>query len=207
MTCIHSSLVKIRMLTNTFLDWWFSPWSYSRTGLSDLEARSLLSRRDGYRLWCAQLDVPADLPRQLDPAWEVVAFSDTNALITAARLFAGLVAIHRRGDPVIDSLSFSDRKWCLGIASIQPLRSRQQFLFQSEMSAEVSGLTTLAWYLRRDFPGMWNRLRLLLPPALSAEVNYHLQIPMTEEHRGPPVTRIQRCWRLCRERAEAPRGA
>ncbi|MEN3296026.1 MAG: hypothetical protein V7642_5279 [Burkholderiales bacterium] len=192
------------MLPDSFLDWWFSPWTYSSTAGTSLPmASDLLGQRDGYRLWCAGVGVTFALPARFDPAWQIAAITDREALLTTARLFGGLIAARRQDNNVLGQLGIADRKWCMGVALVQPLGEYASMLVSSHDTVEILGLTGLACRLEQSFPGMWPRLRLLLSLEQGHRVNTLLEMAPDRGTIGETsAQRSLRCWRLCRRRAE-----
>jgi hypothetical protein len=191
------------MLPEAFIDWWFAPWSYA----TDIPARlpaagDLLARRDQYTFWCAQTGVRADFPVEFDPGWQVAAMRVGPELRKAAELFAGLIAARAQDQSVLERLSISDRRWCMSIAITQPLKACDEVPYHPTDPAEVHGLMELARRLEHGFPGVWTRLRLLLPKPLANRVDVLLAVASVES--GPAATskvRAQRCWHMCRVRA------
>lgn len=194
------------MFAQTLIDWWFMPWSYgmhrSDASLLPHEA-GMLGQRDGYRLWCRQTDVVPEFPALCDPGWTVATCTDGAQFVATARLFSGLIAARHHDQEELSSLSFADRKWCMSVAAIQPLQHYHQTLNLLAVPLEMRGLCQLAMYLAHGFPGMWSRLRMLLEPATATVVDRFLQdmlgIAIVPLHFP---ARAQRCWRLCRSRAE-----
>lgn len=193
------------MLPDSFFDWWFAPWAYADNVHGHFSlAVDWLGQRDAYRLWCEQVDVTADLPASLDPGWHVVA-GDTGLELTAtARLFAGLIAAREHNQSVLGELAFADRKWCVSIAATQPLRGYRDAPYAAEDSIEARGLFELARRLEQGFPGLWSRVRLMLPPALVARVDNLLEAALAAaENTDASSMRSQRCWTLCRARVSS----
>lgn len=191
------------MLPHFFFDWWFAPWAFARADAQCLPlSADWLGQRDGYRLWCAELGVVADLPESLDPAWHVAAVESGEELCGAARLFAGLIAAREHNQQVLGELPFADRKWCVSIAATQPLRGAGTLPYAADDDITVRGLVELARRLEPGFPGIWSRLRLTLPAEVAARVDCLLEAAL-----GPgrsidaSAIRAQRCWTLCRGRA------
>jgi len=190
------------MLQQALLDWWFSPWTYApRMPARMLPSEDELGRRDGYRLWCEQAGIAADLPFHFDPAWSIAATSDSGQLRSAARLFAGLIAAREHDHALLSALPLAERKWCASIASVQPLNRLYSGDPVADDSLETRGLVDLALYLEKGFPGLWSRLRLLLPEPLAADVDALLQAMPTATDSSRGSVRAQRCWRLCADRA------
>jgi hypothetical protein len=193
------------MLTDTFFDWWFAPWAYAAHPLSSLPATDCLGQRDAYRLWCEEARLRPDLPERCDPAWSIAALHDAGVLLSAARLFAGLVAARQYDRTVLDALKLDERKWCASISAIQPLQSFHDMRVASSRKIETRGLVELAARLERGFPGMWPRLRLLLAADMAGEVDGLLRSTIgAGDHGSASDRRAQRCWRLCLERVVDP---
>jgi hypothetical protein len=190
------------MLPHSFFDWWFAPWTYATQLPSlTLPAVDQFGQRDGYRLWCAHAGIGPDLPDRFDPAWSVAAADGETGLTAAARLFAGLIAARQHDQAVLDTLSPGDRKWCISIAATQPLLGWPHVRYGADDTTEMRGLVELACWLERDFPGMWPRLRLLLPAVVADQVGVLLRCPPgTGDKPNPSSLRAQRCWRLCSDR-------
>jgi hypothetical protein len=192
------------MLPDFLVDWWFSPWTYVPVApIQLLEGAYVLAQRDGYRMWCEQGGISTALPAQFDPEWHV-AVVDGASLVAAARLYAGLFAARAQDQRVLAALRFEDRKWCMSIAATQPLTACRQLSYGTDDALEVRGLVELGRRLECEFPGMWARLRLSLPEQLgkSTEVLVQEAVALNEE-RGKSSVRAQRCWLLCRIRAQA----
>lgn len=191
------------MLSDTFIDWWFAPWSYAASAPARLQpAVDLLAQRDQYGFWCAEAGVRADFPTDFDPGWQVAAVRAGTELRKAAELFGGLIAARGQDQPVLGSLPIPDRKWCLSIAITQPLKGCREVQFLPTDPAEVRGLTELARRLEHGFPGIWTRLRLLLPEQLANRVDTLLPAALAEwSPAAGPEARAQRCWQMCRVRA------
>ncbi|HYD61646.1 MAG TPA: hypothetical protein VEC35_14870 [Noviherbaspirillum sp.] len=195
------------MLTDAFLDWWFAPWAYAARPSASLSAPDCLGQRDAYRLWCEEARLRPDLPERCDPAWSFAALYDGRVLLSTARLFAGLMAARRHDRTGLDALTIDDRKWCASISATQPLQSFHTMRVASPQQVEIWGLVELAVRLEHGFPGMWSRLRLLLPSDMSRDVDGLLRSGTgAGAHVSTPDRRAQRCWRLCLERvADAAR--
>lgn len=193
----------ILMLPDSFLDWWFAPWIYAARSLPDMAcATDRLGLRDGYRLWCEQAGIPPDLPEHFDAGWAVAAASSSEELIAAARLFAGLFAARQHDRTVLQALLPDERRWCAGIAAIQPLPGWHRTGFGADETVEMRGLFALARALQDAFPGMWPRLRLQLAWSMADRLDGLLASTDRDVKEVAPVSaRMQRCWRLCRERA------
>lgn len=195
------------MLSASFLDWWFAPWSYGSSPHASQNA-DLVGRRDAYRLWCAKAGVKPTLPQVFDPAWHAVALNDGYLLTASARLFGGLHAARQQQREGLAQLGLADRKWCMSIASIQPLASLSTTSITPDEMLEVRGLTELSCRLERAFPGMWSRLKLLLPRELDKQVSALLEHGRDENrlHDADDASddrasqRALKCWRMCRQR-------
>lgn len=188
------------MLPEFFIDWWYAPWTYATAKPGGLLADAdQVGQRDGYHLWCAQAGVVADFPVRLETAWHVAATTQGTDLIAAAALFAGLVAAREHDRLALAQLSLSDRRWCMGIAMSQPLTAQAKFA--PATAIEIRGLLELACRLEREFPGMWSRLRLVLPPTPAAAVDAMLKSIVTEIDAGAAeARRARRCWTHCHDR-------
>lgn len=202
---LHTGKEKdIEMLPQSFFDWWFAPWAYAVEirGRLPLETDHL-GRRDGYRLWCREAQVVADLPQCFDPGWHVAASTGGDELLASARLFGGLIAAREHNGPVLAELAFDDRKWCASIAATQPLRGCAEAGIAPTDTIVVRGLLELALRLEHGFSGMWARLRLGLPVEIAERVDALLRTVHVDDL-APDGTalRAQRCWTLCRRRAE-----
>ncbi|WEF32238.1 hypothetical protein [Pseudoduganella chitinolytica] len=176
-------------LTEDFLDWWFAPWQLGGTVAPLAQTASPLARRHGYRAWCDMAGVPADLPPAWDGGWQAAAVSDAALLRRAARLYAALLAARMARPALLATLPLAERRWCMGIATTQPL----QALTAPAPSLEAWGLAELAGALQAHFAGLWPRLRLVLGAQAGDE-------PCTETSSAAAARRL-RCWRLCLERA------
>jgi hypothetical protein len=191
------------MLPAAFLDWWFAPWSYAAAASRHASYdAALIGRRDAYRLWCAGAGVRPALPAAFDAGWQAAALDDGSALASSAKLFGGLLAARRQQREALSQLALADRKWCLSIASVQPLAEYGAVPYAPDDALEVRGLAELSCRLEQGFPGMWSRLRLLLPRELHDRVAALL--PQERDARDvpdPASQRALRCWRLCRQRA------
>lgn len=192
-------------LSDDFLDWWFAPWSYlapaALPGLSDAP----VARRDAYRAWCAAAGAVAALPPHFDAQWQIAAVRRERQLSDCARLFGGLFAARAHDAGALNKLPRAEQAWCRSISLAQPLVACATDL-PDAADAEVRGLAELAWRLERDFPGMWSRLRLLVPAAHAEAVGRALERGRAAGGResAAAMRRAQRCWRICRERAGLP---
>ncbi len=193
------------MLPSPLFDWWFEPWAYASNAVRDTGPKQDRVRlRDGYRLWCKKNAVMDRIPEKFDPAWSVAASTNGAELIAAARMFGGLIAVREQDSKALGALSPADRKWCLGIAATQPLRACRNLQYAADETMEARGLVELARRLEQGFPGMWSRLRLMLPPTLSSRIGELLQAALSsDEGAETSAIRAQRCWHLCRERSRA----
>lgn len=196
------------MLSQQAIDWWFSPWSYALNAAGLLpHTTDTLGQRDGYRMWCDNAGVAADLPRAGDPRWEAAFTTSGEELIYTARLFRGLMLAREHNYEKLAALSFSDRKWCCSLASTQPLRSAWQDGIDSQESIDTEGLLDIALRLQHGFPGSWSRLRLTLSPDIAETVEALMQdIHEDGASLDASIVRAQRCWRICRARAMAGGG-
>lgn len=209
-------------LPAAFTDWWFAPWALAPAS-DDVEtddsatddaahdpaspaARDLLGRRDDYRRWCARAGIPAALPAQADRRWSALATLDGAELEAAARMLGGLFAARSPLAPALAGLAPHERRWCAGVASVQPL-PRAPWPAASGLAAGPAGvgLAWLALCLERGFPGLWPRLRLRLTPALSGAAERCLEDGATVLS-DAALARLAHCWSLClsRSRAQAP---
>lgn len=187
------------MLSDTFIDWWFAPWSYAVNIPARVQpAADLLARRDQYGFWCAEAGVQAAFPSNFDPGWQVAAVRAGADLRKAAELFGGLIAARTQDQSVLGRLPISERRWCMSIAGTQPLKGCTEVRFHPTDPLEVRGLTELASCLEHGFPGIWTRLRLLLPEQLATRVETLLP---TEREPAGSAARAQRCWQMCHARA------
>jgi hypothetical protein len=192
------------MLSQSFFDWWFAPWNYAAY-LPDsmLQAKDQLGLRDGYRLWCKQVQINADLPMQFDPSWNIAICTSADQLLLTAQLFAGLIAARENDTAALQTLPFADRKWCMRTAATQPLRRCCPISYTVDEAIEIRGLVELAVHLEPRCAGMWSRLRLMLEPALVDRIDPLMlatlaQAPDIEDS----AARAQRCWRMCRNRVD-----
>jgi hypothetical protein len=190
------------MLSAAFLDWWFAPWNYASSAHASHDA-DLAGRRDAYRLWCASAGVRPALPAAFEAEWQTAALEDGSVLASTAALFGGLLAVRRQQPAALAQLVVADRKWCMSIASVQPLTEYGAEPYASDEALEVRGLTELSCRLEHAFPGMWSRLRLLLPRELEGQVAV-LQEQRSNAYGAPETAsqRVLRCWRLCQRRAD-----
>lgn len=199
-------------LSEQFIDWWFSPWRYARANdVSPMQDRlherlhSTLGRRDAYRHWCAEARVTPQLPSHPDWQWQwqAAALSDTDQLLQSAELFGGMLAARRQRHDELAQLSPQRRRWCLSVALTQPLADWTEGVLDGADGATVSvherGLLELALRLDRGFPGMWSRLRLLLPPPLRATLQAKSAALSVAGGTAvlPLRDRDRRCWQMC----------
>lgn len=191
-------------LPDAFLDWWFAPWRAAPTAGLHQGMDGVLARRDGYRLWCAQLDLTPGLPSTFDPSWAEICGIDCAALAAPARLFGGLLAARAQDAVALAALPSEERDWCLRTASTQPLVSHGRHLYLAGDTLELRGLCELACHLQTAFPGLWPRLRAGLDNSVAARIN-ELLSAMASPLDATGGTRVHRCWRLCRVRADQTR--
>lgn len=196
---------RFPMLPSSFFDWWFAPWTYAVNSELKLPlAQDRFAQRDGYRLWCKRADVEPDFPRHFHAAWNIVATSDGAQLLATARLFAGLIAAREHDQILLALLPSADRKWCLSIAATQPLQRCPSTQYDPDDSAELRGLVELGRRLESGFPGLWSRLRLLLPGPLYGQIDALLeQAVIAPREADAALARAHRCWRACRSRVES----
>lgn len=181
--------------TGQFLDWWFNP---SMPG----GAAASLSARLGYRPWCAEHGVRPDFPCAFDSGWQQFAGCEAAVLLPAARLYGALLAAREGRHGALACLPAADRRWSLGTAAIQPLAR----LCPPHGDLLWDGLRELACAMEAGFPGMWDRLRLLLAGELAADAGAALTEFMLRglapgAAGGAGARRRLRCWGLCLEQA------
>lgn len=189
-------------LAPAFLDWWFAPWNYA-DGHPLALAAGMLAQRDGYRPWCRQSGVQAELPARFDASWHIAALQRPQELRRCAALFGGLFAARLRS-PALAALPRTQQRWCMSVASVQPLTAAPLAL-DAGASVEEQGLAQLAVRLERRFPGMWSRLALLLPAAQAQLVGQSLPAALAAgavESEAANL-RSQRCWKICLEQVRA----
>jgi hypothetical protein len=193
------------MLPDSFFEWWFTPWAYAVNASAQMPAPpDWLGQRDGYRIWCKQAGVPADLPAHLDPGWHVVTGDGPPEMMATARLFAGLIAAREHNQSVLGELAFADRKWCVSIAATQPLRGWQEAPYAADDPIEVRGMFEMARRVEQRFNGLWSRLRLIVPPAIASRVDSLLEVAgVGAENADASAARAQRCWTMCRARVSS----
>lgn len=165
-----------------------------------MQSADLIAKRDGYRLWCEQAGVRADFPERFNPSWHVAMVDKGAKLISTARLFAGILAARCHDEASLRQLKVADRKWCMSIALTQPLKAccGEQI---GEGDIETRGLAELSCRLEAGFPGMWSRLRLLLPEETAARLDSLM--PDARSSGGEQAAseaRAQRCWLFCQGR-------
>ena len=191
------------MLSETFIDWWFNPWSIGTDTPSGTGDNNLIAQRDGYRTWCANARIPGDLPLHFDPTWSSVAMVDGLKLPYAGSLFMGLITARQPDQKVLRALPLSDQKWCRAIAATQPLHAYVVPHPESIDTLDICGLAEMAIRLEQGFPGLWPRLQLHLPAQSQASIKLRTQNNWaTPEDILRSTTRSQRCWRLCQQRSE-----
>lgn len=190
-----------------FVEWWFAPWNYVRSWPSDLDLPAgQVGRRDGYALWCERAGVQAQFPARLEGGWQIAALTSRVRLENIAMLFAGLLAAREKDLKGMNGLNVEDRRWCISIAGLQPLLglaggSRVDGAVPTTLQR---GLLELRAWLEACFPGMWSRLRHLLPQAQARLIDASAPaVPDMEELSGAALRRAQRCWQLCADRAMA----
>jgi len=188
---------------DAFLRWWFEPWRYGGPPLSAY-CDSVLAQRDGYRHWCAQAGVVAELPHRPQLEWQAAVCTDRAQLLRAAELFGGLLAARRHRQEELALLAPALRRWCLAVALTQPLADWRPDLPAGLRGPRGRGLSELALRMEHVFPGMWSRLRLLLPDELAAAVSAALTDPAPASATpalpvAPPAVRERdrRCWLMC----------
>ncbi|MBP0597304.1 hypothetical protein J8I26_04260 [Herbaspirillum sp. LeCh32-8] len=181
----------------SFLDWWFAPWSYARGSVLPSN-RSALGRRDAYRDWCRLAGVTPDLPARGDLRWQIE-IRDGDQFRHAATLYGGLFAARRRDEADLACLAPAQRRWCLGVALAQPLQAWATPLAGDPCG---SGLVELALRMERAFPGLWSRLRLLLPDREIERVE-HALLAAPSSLPSQPRERERNCWQLCLAQARA----
>jgi len=181
-----------------FLDWWFTPWSYA-PGHGTPYCTGSLGQRDAYRHWCQQAGVRPALPATGDLRWQMTV-RDADQFAGAAELFGGLFAARARQHDELASLSPARRRWCLSVALTQPLLGWTGDLPQPMASARARGLLELALRVEQALPGVWSRLRLLLPPDEADQLAQRLALGAPEAARLRE--RERNCWQLCLAQAQ-----
>ena len=199
---------RAAMLSEAFLDWWFAPWelapddAWLQAGWP-LAEPDLLARRDGYRVWCQHAGLATSLPALRDPGWEMLAGLDGAQLHGTARLLGGVLAARAADLRALDALDVAQRRWCSGVASVQPLAVWQPLPVPVSglTSVELAGLAQLAHVLEAGFAGLWPRLRLLLAPSLRAALDALMpDIALQPAPALADAARMQRCWSMCQRR-------
>ncbi|WP_296555973.1 hypothetical protein [Pigmentiphaga sp.] len=185
-------------LSDDFVQWWFAPWLYggpARPGGRGGE----LACRDAYRHWCAGVNVLAHMPAHADLQWQDAACRDGERLGHAAELFGGMLAARRQRQDELAGLPPARRQWCLSVALTQPLADWSGDLPEGLRNVRGRGLLELALRLERAFPGMWSRLRLLLPQDLDEQLAPLVAAPAAGAN-VPLRDRDRRCWLMCMAR-------
>jgi hypothetical protein len=180
-------------LSDVFLDWWFAPWALGGETPAFAHGAGSLARRHGYRLWCQDAGIPADLPPTFDCGWQVAAQTDAQLLRRAASLYAAMLAVRLSRQAALVALPPAERRWCMGIAATQPLQALTAPRPATPLDAW--GLAELAAALDEGFAGIWPRLRIVLAAGdPDLDRTGHLCAPAA-------TARRLRCWRLCLDRA------
>ncbi|MYM98639.1 hypothetical protein [Duganella vulcania] len=187
-------------LPAAFVDWWFAPWQIAPARPPHAAMDGVMAMRDGYRLWCAQLQLMPGLPPSFDPEWAAAAGTDPAALAPAARLFGGLLAARAQDGPALATLPAQDRDWCLRVAATQPLACYGREHYAAGDTLALRGQCELACHLEAAFPGLWPRLRLGLDTADAARIG-QLLAAMPAPLGAATAARVRRCWLLCSMRA------
>lgn len=200
-------------LSSGFLDWWLAPWQLAHAPAlwpNGAGEPGPLARRHGYRMWCDAAGVPADLPERFEPVWQGLAALDSTALDEAACLYAGLLAARAHDAGQLALLPLAQRRWCMSVAQTQPLVALSAPVQPGHAGQDAlvqRGLAELARALADGFPGLWPRLRLLVPPgrllSLAGDGPGTAQIPVTAP---AALARVSRCWSLCAAHAGASRA-
>ncbi|WP_256081766.1 hypothetical protein [Massilia sp. YIM B04103] len=180
-------------LSESFLDWWFTPWLLAGidTPVPAEAGSAALAVRLAYRPWCATAGVRAALPAAFDCAWQQLAVRDGALLRRAALLYGGLLAAREGMHEALTALPLAARRWCLATAAIQPLTAQRP----PTGACETDALNELALLLEQGFPGMWDRLRLLLPAGMAPDAD---AAPAdVAQAGGAALRRRLRCWNLC----------
>jgi len=181
-----------------FLDWWFAPWSYAPRHDTP-HCTGALGQRDAYHDWCQRAQVNPALPASGDLGWQMT-LRDADQFSCAAELFGGLFAARARNHDELAALSPARRRWCLSVALTQPLLAWSGELPRAMATPRTRGLLELALRLEQAWPGMWSRLRLLLPPDEAGQLGQRLGL-------GAPASarlreRERNCWQLCLAQAQ-----
>jgi hypothetical protein len=189
------------MLTEQFIEWWFNPWGPAGNALAGAPDGSLAARLS-YRTWCVEHGVRSDFPSAFDDGWQALAACDGRRLREAALLYGALLAAREGRHGALAGLPLDVRRWSLGTAATQPLAR----LCRPSGELEADGLRELACAMESGFPGMWDRLRRLLPGELAADAGAALTSFMLDGRvpgaaLGAAARRRLRCWGLCLERA------
>lgn len=196
------------MLSDDFIDWWYTPWRYAIAPSPAAASEELISQRDDYRNWCARAAIASDLPQHFDPHWSGAALSNADLLTQSAALFMGLIAARQplnTQQETFNVLPFDDRKWCLSLAATQLLPAYAVDHPDNDDEPAIRGMAELAIRLDAGFPGLWSRLQMTLQEAERAAVQLRVQNNWADhEAITRTATRSQRCWRLCLQRC---RGA
>lgn len=197
------SLKSECMLSPAFLDWWYSPWAYASSEFNIYpHATAEIAKRDAYRLWCRSVDVVPELPFRFDTGWCFTESFSTSSLLGSACIFAGIMAARAKDFANLAFLDLETRRWCLSVAATQPTRSSQAYRIQAhDKDCFMSiALVELQRHLDEHFPGLWSRIRLLLP------LDYHAptdRLGFTASGTADAMfsnSRAQRCWRICLNR-------
>jgi len=186
-------------LSDDFIQWWFAPWLYGGPALPDA-CDGVLACRDVYRHWCAGANVLAHIPDQADLQWQDAMCLDGERLQHAAELFGGALAARRQRWEELAGLAPARRRWCLSVALTQPLSDWSDGLPDGLRNVRERGLLELALRLERAFPGMWSRLRLLLPRDLDRQLA-PLLVAQAKPGNLLPRDRDRRCWLMCLARS------
>ena len=181
--------------TAGFIDWWFAHWRGAGPAWFDDVCRGQLARRDAYRDWCRQAGLAPDLPRQADWRWQETAALEPALLLRAGALFGGLLAARAQRQDQLAQLAPDARRWCLAVASTQPLAPWLPEATPADGPAG-RGVAELALRAEQAVPGLWPRLALALAPA-----ERPAGVAAAGEHRLGE--RDRRCWMLCVHRARA----
>jgi len=181
-------------LSPDFLHWWFAPWQLGAGRVLPVPAETPALQRDAFHAWCRQTGVPAGLPARYEAGWQAAALQDEELLRRCCTLYGGLFAARAQDQAQLQALPLADRQWCLSVALGQPLQAGVLHLAAGS-GAEQRGTLELAWRLEAQFPGLWPRLRRLLPetPATPA--------PAPGAGAAAALLRGQRCWAMCLARA------
>ncbi|GEM_PF-928297 len=186
----------------SFLDWWFAPWRYAHR--PPPQCQGMLAQRDAYRDWCRVAGVAADLPDSGDLRWQMT-IRDSEEFHHAATLYGGLFAARQRDQAELACLTLPQRRWCLSVALTQPLQPWSGPLPEDlrAIGARARGMAELALRLERAFPGLWSRLRLLLPEHEAYQLAQVLTPELSASAPSSPRERERNCWQLCLTQARA----